>query len=216
MVRRWFRRKEPGWRRAAAFNIIGAIATFVVMWVIIISKFADGAWMVVLLIPMLVALFLAIHRHYVTAARQLSLEGLVPPPPLRNTVVVPVSTLHRGTINALKYAESIAPGNVTAVHVSLDAEQTRKVRERWPTWGGDVPLVVLDSPYRSLVRPLLNYIEEIDARWDNDVVTVVLPEFVTKRWWHHLLHNQTSLLIKGGLLFRKNKVVTSVPYQLDQ
>ena len=216
MVRHWFRIRDSGWQRSAVVNVIGAIATFVVMWVIIIAKFADGAWMVVLLIPMLVAMFLTIHRHYVTTAQQLSLEGLAPPPPLRNTVIVPVSTLHRGTINALKYAESIAPGNVTAVHVSLDAEQTHKVRERWPTWGGDIPLVVLDSPYRSLVRPLLNYIEEIDARWDNDVVTVVLPEFVTKRWWHHLLHNQTSLLIKGGLLFRKNKVVTSVPYQLER
>jgi hypothetical protein len=135
---------------------------------------------------------------------------------LRNTVIVPISTLHRGTINALKYAEAIAPGNVTAVHISMDPEQTRKLQERWPTWGGDVPLIVLDSPYRSLIRPLLTYIEEVDAQWDNDVVTVVLPEFVPARWWHHLLHNQTSLLIKAALLFRKNKVVTSVPYRLDE
>jgi amino acid transporter len=216
MVRHWFKTKEPGWRRSAAINGIGAAATLVVMCVIIVAKFVEGAWIVVLLIPLLVLLFIGIHHHYVTTAKQLSLEGLDPPPALRNTVIVPVSTLHRGTVNALKYAQSISPGHVTAVHISMDPEQTRKLQERWPKWGDDVPLIVLDSPYRSLVRPLLRYVEEIDARWDNDVVTIVLPEFVAKRWWHHLLHNQTTLLIKGALLFRKNKVVTSVPYQLEQ
>jgi hypothetical protein len=116
----------------------------------------------------------------------------------------------------LKYAEAMAPGNVTAVHISMDPEQTRKLQERWAKWGGDVPLLVLDSPYRSLIRPLLSYIEEVDKLWDHDVITVVLPEFVAARWWHHLLHNQTSLLIKGSLLFRKNKIVVSVPYHLDE
>ena len=133
------------------------------MWVIIIAKFAEGAWIVVLLIPSIVLLFVGIHHHYVNTAKQLSLQGLMPPPELRNTVIVPISTLHRGTINALKYANAIAPGNVTAVHISMDPEQTRKLQERWPTWGGDIPLVMLDSPYRSLVRPLLGYIEEVDA-----------------------------------------------------
>lgn len=216
MVRHWFRDKQAGWQRSAVINGIGAAATFVVMWVIIIAKFAEGAWIVVLLIPLIVLLFVGIHHHYVNTARELSLQGLQPPPMLRNTVIVPISTLHRGTVNALKYAEAIAPGNVTAVHISMDPEQTRKLQERWPTWGGDTPLVILDSPYRSLVRPLLNYIEEVDKRWDHDVITIVLPEFVPARWWHHLLHNQTSLLIKGALLFRKNKVVTSVPYQLGK
>lgn len=216
MVRHWFKTRESGWRGSAVINGVGAMATFVVMGVIIVAKFVDGAWIVVLLIPLIVLLFVAIHGHYVRTAKQLSLQGLQSPPALRNTVIVPVSTLHRGTINALKYAQAISPTNVTAVHISMDPEQTRKLRERWPTWGGDVPLVVLDSPYRSLVSPLLSYIEEVDARRDNDVVTIILPEFVPKRWWHHLLHNQTTLLIKGALLFRKNKVVTSVPYQLDE
>lgn len=216
MVRHWFRVREAGWRRSAVINGIGAAATFVVMWVIIIAKFMEGAWIVVLLIPSIVLLFVLIHRHYTATAKQLSLQGLEPPPLMRNTVVVPISGLHRGTINALKYAEAIAPGNVTAVHISMDAEQTRKLQERWKEWGGETPLIVLDSPYRSLIRPLLAYIEEIDQRWDNDVVTIVLPEFVPAKWWHHLLHNQTSLLIKGALLFRKNKVVTSVPYRLAQ
>jgi hypothetical protein len=172
--------------------------------------------MVVLLIPTLVIIFMMIHKHYIEAARQLSLEGLEPPPALRNKVIVPVSTLHRGVINALKYAETIAPGNVTAVHVSMDEEQTAKLRQKWLKWGGETQLVVLDSPYRSLVHPLMRYIDEVDQRWDNDVITIVLPEFVAAKWWQHILHNQTALLIKGGLLFRKNRVVTSVPYRLEQ
>jgi hypothetical protein len=197
-------------------NGIGASTTFVVAIIVISQKFFLGAWILLLLIPAIIMMFLAIKQHYVNAAHQLSLDGLSPPPPLRNTVIVPVSTLHRGTINALKYAQAIAPGHVTAVHISMDPEQTRRIQERWPKWGGDVPLVVLDSPYRSLVRPLITYIDEVERRWDNDLVTVVLPEFVPARWWHNLLHNQTSLLIKGALLFRKNRVVTSVPYRLDR
>ena len=184
--------------------------------VIIYEKFIHGAWIVMLLIPVIISVFLAIHKHYVNASRQLSLEGLEPPPPLRNIAIVPVSTLHRGVVNALAYAEAIAPGNVTALHISMDPEATQKVQERWAKWGNGIPLVILDSPYRSLVRPLLNYIEEVDQRSDHDILTVILPEFVPAKWWHHLLHNQTSLLIKGALLFRRNKVVTSVPYRLAE
>lgn len=216
MVQRWRRRRETGWQQGMLINGIGAVTTLLVLGVIIYEKFTLGAWIVLILIPLIIAMFVAINRHYVRAAKQLSLEGLEPPPMVRNTVIVPVSTLHRGTINALKYAEAIAPGNVTAVHISMDPDQTRKLQERWTKWGGDIPLVVLDSPYRSLVRPLLLYIEEVESRWDNDLVTVVLPEFVPARWWHNLLHNQTSLLIKGALLFRRNKVVTSVPYRLQE
>lgn len=216
MVIHWLRLKERGWQRSALVNGIGAVTTFIVMWVIIIAKFEEGAWMVVLLIPILVVLFLSIHTHYVNAAKQLSLEGLERPVALRNTVIVPVSNLHRGVVNALLYAESIAPGNVTAVHISMDDEQTAKVRAKWAKWGGDTPLIVLESPYRSLIRPLLRYIDEVDRQWDNDVITVVLPEFVPAKWWHTLLHNQTALLLKGALLFRKNCVVADVPYRLSQ
>lgn len=216
MVQRWRRIREQGWQRGMLINGIGALTTFVVAIIVISQKFMLGAWILMLLLPAIIAMFLAIHRHYVNAAEQLSLEGLEPPPPLRNTVVVPVSTLHRGVINALKYAESIAPGNVIAVHVAMDEEQTAKLRAKWAKWGGTTQLVVLDSPYRSLVRPLMRYLDEIDRQWNNDMITVVLPEFVPARWWHNLLHNQTALLIKGSLLFRKNRVVTSVPYRLDQ
>lgn len=215
MVQRWRRLKEPHWRQSMVINGIGALTTAGVTVVVLYEKFLLGAWILLILIPLVILMFVAIHKHYLNAAKQLSLQGLVTPPPLRNTVIVPISTLHRGTINALKYAEAIAPGNITAVHINLDPEQAQRIQERWAEWGGDIPLVMLDSPYRSLVRPLLSYIEEVDSRWDNDIVTVILPEFVAAKWWHHLLHNQTSLLIKGALLFRKNKVVTSVPYRLD-
>ncbi len=216
MVRRWQRLREQGWQRGMLINGIGALTTFIVAIIVISQKFFLGAWILLIIIPAIIAMFLAIHQHYVTAAKQLSLEGLEPPPPLRNTVIVPVATLHRGVINALKYAEAMAPGNVTAVHIAMDEEQTAKVRAKWAKWGGDTPLVVLDSPYRSLVRPLIRYLDEVDRRWDNDVITVVLPEFVPARWWHNLLHNQTALLLKGALLFRKNRVVVSVPYRLEE
>jgi amino acid transporter len=216
MVQRWRRLRKAGWQQGMIVNGLGALTTMVVLGVIIREKFFGGAWIVLILIPLIIGMFLAIEKHYRNAAKQLSLEGLELPPQLRNTVIVPVSTLHRGAINALKYAEAIAPGNVTAVHINMDPEQTRKIQERWPKWGGDIPLIVLESPYRSLVRPLLTYIEEVDARWDHDIVTIILPEFIPAKWWHHLLHNQTSLLIKGALLFRKNKVVTSVPYRLER
>src|SRR5206468_6317042 len=125
-----------------------------------------------------------------------------------------VSGIHRGVITALRYARSIAPGHVTAVYVNLDDEATNKMREKWDKWSGGVPLVVLDSPYRSIVGPLMRYIHRQEVKRDDDLLTIVLPEFVPARWWQHLLHNQTSLMIKGALLFTKNKIVTSVPHHL--
>ena len=119
-------------------------------------------------------------------------------------------------IPALQYAQSLAPDNVTAVYVDMEAEATEKLKQKWQQWGCGVPLVVLPSPYRSLVRPLMQYIDEIDAQYDDDVLSIVLPEFIPSKWWQHLLHNQTALLIKGALLFRRGKVVTSVPHHLDE
>lgn len=216
IVVHWYRARTPGWQRSAIVNGLGAFTTFIVLCVIILAKFEEGAWVVTIPIPILVGIFLFIHRHYVEVARQLSLEGLEPPPPLRNTVIVPVSTLHRGTVNAIRYAEGLLPGNVTAVHISLDPEQTRKLQERWKKWGSDVSLVILDSPYRSLVRPLLNYVDEVDACWDNDIVTIVLPEFVAAKWWHNILHNQIAFLVRAALRFRRGKAIVSVPYQLER
>jgi len=202
------------WKKSIAINAVGAIATFVVLCVFIITKFIHGAWIVVVVIPLLVVMFRAIHEHYLSVARQLSTEGLKPLHAIEHTVIVPISGIHRGVIRALQYAKSIAPDNVIAVYVDFDEEATRKLREKWETWGAGVRLVVLPSPYRELTRPLLRYIKRFDRKQDEGIVTVLIPEFVPARWWQHLLHNQSSLLLKGALLFREGVIVTSVPYHL--
>jgi hypothetical protein len=188
----------------------------VVLFVLIITKFIHGAWIVIILIPMLVMMFRGVHRHYLQVAQQLTTEGLEKLRPIRHQVIVPISGIHRGVVRALEYAKSIAPDHVTAVYVDLDDDATRKLREKWKEWGAGVELVVLASPYRSLIRPLTRHIERIRKQQNNDMLTVVLPEFVTARWWHQLLHNQSSLLLKGSLLFKKGVIVTSVPYHLEK
>jgi amino acid transporter len=217
MVVRWLRTRAPSWRHSVVINGIGAIMTAIVFLVIIVTRFAHGAWAVLVLIPLLVLLFRAIHQHYINVAQQLSLEKAPRVEPVRrHTALVLVSGIHRGVVPALEFAKSIAPDNTTALYVDLDSEYTDKVRAKWAQWGCGVPLEVLPSPYRSLVRPILRYIDEMDALYDDDVLSVILPEFIPSRWWQHLLHNQTALMIKGALLFRKDVVVISVPYHLEQ
>ena len=204
------------WKKSIVVNAVGAVATFVVLCVFIATKFIHGAWIVVVVIPLLVFMFRAIHKHYVGVAKQLSTEGLGDLRPLRNTVIVPISGIHRGVVGALQYAKAIAPDRVQAVYVDFDEEATAKLREKWERWGAGVKLVVLPSPYRELTRPLLRYIARLERKHDNDMVTVVLPEFVPAKWWQHLLHNQSSLMLKGALLFKKGVIVTSVPYHLEK
>jgi hypothetical protein len=213
MVKRWLIRRERGWWWRWALNALGAATTGLVMLVIAATKFAHGAWMVVLLIPLLVALFLMIHRHYDDVARQLSLDNYGGPPPIDHTVLVLVGDLHRGVAAALRYAQALS-ASVKAVYVELDPDRTRKLEEKWGKFGLGIPLVVLTSPYRSLLTPFLYYVNHLLALGDNHVVTIVIPEFVPARWWQHLLHNQTALLIKGALLFRKGVVVVDVPFHL--
>ncbi|HEY2995575.1 MAG TPA: APC family permease [Methylomirabilota bacterium] len=214
MVRRWLRLRGEGWWWRMGLNGLGAVATGIVMLTIATTKFSHGAWIVVLLIPTLVALFLVVHRHYETVAAQLSLEDVPAPPPLDNTVLVLVGDLHRGVVRALQYAQTLSP-TAKAVYVETDPERTRRLEERWGKWGMGVPLIVLNSPYRSLLGPLMEYIDQLQRqRGEHHVVTIVVPEFLPARWWQQLLHNQTALLIKGQLLFRKNVVVTDVPYHL--
>ncbi len=202
------------WRKSIAVNGLGAIATLIVLIVLIITKFIHGAWIVVVLIPLLVALFRAIRRHYMDVATQLTTEGLEHLRPIRHEVIVPISGIHRGVVRALEYAKAIARDRVTALYINVDEEATQKLREKWSEWGQGVELVVIASPYRSLVGPLVRYVERRLALHPDDVVTVVLPEFVPAKWWHHLLHNQSSLLLKGALLFKRNVIVISVPYHL--
>jgi amino acid transporter len=217
MVRRWLRLREAGWRWRVWVNGIGAVVTGVVMLTLGVTKFLEGAWIVVLVIPILVAIFLVMHRHYEEVALELSLEDFQPPPEFQHTVLVLVGDVHRGVVRAVQYAKTLAPAaSVRGVFVETDPARTARVEEKWSTWGFGVPLVVLTSPYRSLLRPLLDYIDHIHARGDDQMVTIVLPEFLPRRWWQHVLHNQTALLVKGTLLFRPNTVVADVPYLLKR
>jgi amino acid transporter len=215
MVRHWWRLRPRGWHRSLAVNGTGAVATFVVMLTLAVTKFLEGAWIVVVVIPVLVGIFIVMHRHYDEVASALSLDGLTGPPPMNHTVLVLVGDLHRGVVRALQYARTLAPtAAVRGVYVETDPARTARLEDKWGKWGLGVPLVVLTSPYRSLLRPFLDYLDEIQSRGDDQIVTIVLPEFLPRRWWQHVLHNQTALLIKGALLFRKNTVVADVPYLL--
>ncbi len=215
MVARWWRRRGPHWWLKMGINSFGAMMTAVVLCVFIVTKFIYGAWIVVLWIPIFIGFFLTVHRHYQDVAAQLSLEAFGSPPPIRrHRVIVPIAGVHRAVIAALNYARALSD-DVTAVYVEVDPNETLKVRRKWQEWGDGVPLVVLPSPYRSIVGPLVDYVDRIDDKRRRDqVVTIVLPQFVPARWWHHLLHNQTALLIHLAFLFRREVIVTHVPFHL--
>ncbi len=213
MVVHWRQTKEPGWQTSALINGFGAAVTFVVLIIVAVTKTLEGAWIVILLIPAIVALFKATRRHYDHVAAQLTLRGYAPQRRVHNTVLIPIGGIQRAVVEALRYAETLSD-DVRAVYVDVDPAATTQVKREWTTWGGRAQLVVLDSPFRSLMEPLLEYIERVERERPDDYVTVILPEFVPARWWQHLLHNQRALLIKGALLFRPNTVVTSVPFHL--
>ena len=213
MVVRWRRLRTPRWRINAAVNGLGATVTGIVLVVVAATKVLEGAWIIVILIPINVWIFLATKRHYDEVGAQLTLEGW--PRQVERTdniVVVPVSGVHRAVVQAIDYAKSLSP-DVRAVYVGLNADATAEIQRNWNEWGRGVPLVVLESPYRSLMEPLLEYLESLHKN-PKAFVTVVLPEFVPAKWWHAIFHNQSALLIKGALLFTPNTVVTSVPFHL--
>ncbi len=216
MVLHHWRLREPRWRVGLAINTLGALATSVVTVVVVVSKFTEGAWVPVAVIPLLVLLFLGIHRHYARVARLLRLEPGATLPAVRHTVAVLVSPdLNRGVVGALAYAKSLNPEHLYALSITFDEEQEQRLRARWDELGFEVPLEIIGSPYREITGPVIQWIDDLDARWDYDVVTVVVPEVVVHRWWEHLLHNQSALWLKARLLFRRNVVVTSVPTHLD-
>jgi len=219
MVVHWLRERgqpESSWKKSIVINAVGALATFMVLCVFVATKFIHGAWIVVLVVPIMVLLFRSINKHYLIVAKQLSTNGLQPLQPLKHRVIVPISGMHRGVVSALQYAQSIARDRVQAVYVDFGEDATANLKDKWERWGAGVQLVVLPSPYRELTRPLLRYINRIRRENSNDMITVVLPEFIPAKWWQHVLHNQSSLLLKGSLLFKKGVIVTSVPYHLER
>lgn len=225
MVNHWWqeRKKNTSWFPKAAINGLGAVTTLATLVIIVVSKFVNGAWITVLLIPALITFFYQVRRHYITVGKQLSLHGLPPDikpsPPMR--VVIPVSGVHRGIIDAMNLAQSIAK-DVTAVYIELEPGAGEQVLKDWKCWWPDVPLVILPSPYRSIIKPLLDYLDEDDSHHnDGTLAAVVLPEFIPARWWQALLHNQTSILIRAALLYRRRtkgfqRVIIDVPYHLKK
>jgi amino acid transporter len=216
MIRYWLRHRQAGWVSGVVVQTLGAAATGLVMVIIAVTKFSHGAWIVVVLIPTLVVAFVTVRRHYDQVARQLSIEGAEVEPPLTSHIVlVLVGDVHRGVLRAIRYARALSE-DARGVYIEITPEQTRRVEERWGRFGGGMPLVVLRSPYRSVAGPLLEYLDQLQRQVTDQLVTIILPEFIPARWWQHLLHNQTALLIKGALLFRKGVIVTNVPYHLQE
>src|SRR5262245_2436861 len=211
------RDRSGHWFVSILINSTGAVITFAVLIVITLTKFTHGAWAVVALIPLIVVMFQAIHGHYRLVAAQLSLDHARPLPSLQNRLIIPVSSVHRGVLPALQYAQSLVghgSAHATAVYVEVNPQHTREMIEEWKIWGNGIPLKVIQSPYRSLIDPLMDFIDREAEQHKDSIITVVLPEFVPRAWWQHLLHNQSALMLKGRLLFRPSIVVTSVPHHL--
>lgn len=215
MVRRWLRLRTPGWQRSFALNLLGAATTSVVFVILILTQFFNGAWVVVVLVPLFYLLLMAIHKYYNRVKNAVDLEQGQNPALVMNhhRVVVPITDLNYVTQRTLTYAQSLSD-DVTAVHVNDDPGAISELRKKWDEAKLNIPLVVVETPYRSVIGPLLTYIDIVDRERSDDVVTVVIPEFIATKWWQQFLHNQTALRIKAALLTRPGIVVTSVPYHL--
>ena len=217
MVVHWFKLKheQKGWLLKACINGVGAFATLLVLLDIALEKFKEGAWIVIVLVAISVWMFNKIHRHYLVVGEQLKMKYFVPNAHVvKNTVLVMVPTLHRGIMPALEYARSLSP-DCRAVHIQTDPEKTPLLKERWEAYGQDVPLVILSSPYRTLISPIMQYLDAVQLERRNHLVTVIVPEFVPTKWWHGLLHGQSGLRLKLALLGRKDVVVANVRYYLQ-
>jgi amino acid transporter len=217
MVRRWWRRREPGWRRGLAINGLGALTTGVIVLIVASSKFLSGAWLVMILIPMLVALMWAIHVHYRRLEQAIAPRSTigVTRPARSPLVIVPIARLDQPSIEALAFARSIAP-DALAVHITNDADAAADLRIRWSQLGGGAELVVVESPYRALIGPLLRYLDALQRQDPDRRLLVVLSEVVPRHWWDNFLHNQTALRLKLALFFRPNTIVADVPYHAPE
>lgn len=213
MVMRWHRTQEPGWKASRFLNGLGATVTGIVAIVVATTKFTHGAWIVMVIIPLMVLIFLRIHRHYMASRKELEATTPLAVADIHHVIVVPISALNVVSRQTLAYARSISP-NVTAVHVTDDDAHVKEFQQAWEEADMEIPLIIIESPYRSLLGPLLHYIEELRTQYPDTVLTVVLPEYVPTHWWEQILHNQTALRIKAALLFKPGIVVTSVPYHL--
>ena len=207
---------DSKWLLKMILNSLGAVCTAVVMVVFIVTKFVDGAWIILVVTPIFISILLWINRHYSNVAKTLSLENYGEPPPynLRHRVIVPISTVNQGTLTALRYARILSE-DITAIHISLEPEDTEKVRKKWERWGRGNRLVIIDSPYRLFLEPLLDYIHEILlSRQSNETITIVVPHFVPEQKIHNILHMQTAEMLRRELLSTPGVIITEVPYQI--
>ena len=206
--------RENSSRARAAINGVGSVTTGIIAIVVVVSKFTQGAWIPAVVIPMLVLLFRMIKRHYARLAAALRLTEAERPRAISNTMIVLVGGLHRGTVAGIEFAKSLRPDHLIAVHICETEADGELMAKRWADYENDVELDIVIDPYRNLRGSVHRFVAQVDERWDNDRITVVIPEFVVHRWWEHLLHNQAALFLKGSLLFKDNVVVVSVPYQV--
>jgi len=221
MVIHWWRVRGPGWHFKLAANGLGALATSVTLIVVGYSKFTEGAWLTIVFIPAIVILFNRINAHYQEVSKELSLHGL--PPSLKpisaSRVVIPISGVHRGIVDAVDFARGIT-NNVTGVYVELEPGEADEVRKKWNELWPDLPLMVVSSPYRSIIQPILDFLDETDLQHnDGQQAAVILPEFIPAKWWQSLLHNQTAWLLKAALLYHRRtlsfpRAIIDVPYYL--
>jgi len=215
MIKHHLRFKEPNWQRGLAINALGCTATTLVLGVVVVSKFSTGAWVPVVVIPIIVLIFRRIHRHYVRIDGRLTVAPGEKVRRRTNTVVVLVGKVTKGSLTAIAYARSLNPDRLVAVTVVASPEDQERITQQWEDHQIPVELRVLYSPYRELTRPILDYIDELDAQHTDDFLTVIVPEFALDHWWQQLLHNQSALLLRTRLRGRPNTVVTSVPFHVD-
>ena len=221
MVRHWFQEQTRGWRASAIMNSLGAFSTLIVLLVIICTKFLLGAWLVVIAIPIVVTLFAAIHRHYQYVAERLSIHDLAPrsyisvpkPAVVTHPAVVVVGQLNRGTVEALDYARTIAD-KIVAVHVDIGSTDREELQRKWQNLEADIPLEIIESSYRSVIDPIVDFIGQFQENHPGVFTTIIIPAFVPRNWWDSILHNQTTLFLKNALRVNKSRIVTTVRYYL--
>ncbi|WP_407311976.1 APC family permease [Desulfosporosinus sp. SB140] len=216
MVVHWRKSKEAGWKTNLLVNGFGATLSGIVLVILATTKFIHGAWIVIVLIPLLIGSFLKIHKHYIDIAKKLRVDDQICEHPEHIKVIVPVATFTRVVVNTLEYATSIS-NDVTAVHIILDEEKSEKLESRWDSYYPNIPLVTLSSPYRAFLAPLIKYLESVEKTIkSHELIMVLIPEFITHKWWQYFLHNQTGLVLKSVLFFNKSYVIASVPYHISE
>jgi hypothetical protein len=216
MVRRWFTNRSGNWQFKALVNGFGAFTTGIVTIVIAVTKFSHGAWVVLVIVPSLVYIFKSINNHYMDIKVQLDFDNYTHKDGLKHKIIIPVASLTNVVANTVDYAKELSD-DITAVHISTGHEPTEKLCQKWNAWNNGVELLVIESPYRSVFDPLVKYIKDTDNNKNaGEVVTVLVPEFITSKWWHRFLHNQTGLILNNLLVLQTDIVVTTIPFHLKK